>query len=247
MSQPEPVAVLEPTMIDTVVEPVKEPVTPAVDPAKDPAPVVDPAAPLKEDPAPPSADQLFELPDGRKVDAAGLATEYKNLLSDYTPKAQKLAEYEKVNKPPVDNTPEWKKPGYQPQSWAEAIEIAKKEAINELANAAQQEEARVAAIATEVNGQIAALRVKDPQLDENALFLHANKYGFRDLAAAYGNMKDLQKIAVDTEARVLKNIKGRGNDVVSTQPGIVVPSDAIDPNVVRSAGSALEFLQRLKK
>jgi len=40
----------------------------------------------------PAEEELFELPDGRKVDAAGVAQEYRNLLGDYTQKSQKLAE-----------------------------------------------------------------------------------------------------------------------------------------------------------
>lgn len=192
---------------------------------------------------------LYDLPDGRRVNAETLAKEFKeNFLPDYTRKSQKLSQYESINNPPkpAEDIPEWQKPGYQPQSWAEAIQIAKQEAIKDLATAAQQEDARMAAIATEVDTQIAEIKAADPQLDENALFLHANKYGFRDLKAAHVNMQDLKKVAADTEQRVLKNIKTRGGDPVAVQPGTPGASDAIDLGSIRGVGSALEFLQRVK-
>lgn len=232
------------TIVPPVVDAPKDPVAPVVDPAKDP---VDP--PATDPPAgdPPPTEALYDLPDGRKVNAETLAKEFKeNFLPDYTRKSQKVAEFEKIITPPKEEVPEWKKPGYQPQSWAEAIEIAKAEAKADIIRDVEKEEQRIASISTQVETILTELKAKDPQLDENALFVHATKYGFQDLRAAYTNMADLKRVAVDTEQRVLKNIKARTGDPVATAPGAPSPSDAVDMGAVRSAGSALEFLQRLK-
>ena len=68
----------------------------------------------------------------RKVTGVEVAQEYKNLLSDYTKKSQTLAELEKGKT--INNAPEkpYQDPNWQPQTWAEAIALAKQEALQEI-------------------------------------------------------------------------------------------------------------------
>jgi hypothetical protein len=244
---PEPVLELSDSVSAPAAAPSPE--TPAA-PSADPAP----AAPAADKPADAPADKpaetpapetLFELPDGRKVDAVTLQKEWKeNFYPEYTRKSQALAALtgpKDINKP---DEPEWKKPDFVPKTYAEVIEIAKAEAMRDIQTSAQQEQARVAAITKHVDDQIAELKKADPQLDANTLFLHANKYGFQDLKAAYANMADMRRTVADTEQRVIKNLKTREADPVSTgASGAPTTDEGYDPNDAGQFSSALEFFQ----
>lgn len=236
-------------------DPAPETAAPSPDaPAADPKPEVAADSPAADtppaDPVAPT-EELFDLPDGRKVNAAGLKAEYENLLPEFTRKSQRLAELERdpnkdINKP-NENVPEWKKPDYEPKSWAEAIEIAKAEALREITETQKAEQARVAAITTAIDTQIADIRKIDPNLDENALFLHANKYGFHDLKAAHTNMADMRKVVVETEQRVAKNVKTREADPVAGGTGIApAADDGYDPREIGKYASAAEYMASLK-
>ncbi len=209
------------------VTPSEEPA--AVVPADEPAAVVD--EPAVE------APKLYKLPDGREVDAEGLKAEYENLLPEFTRRSQELAQLK--GKP--DDIPEWKKEGYTPKSYSELIELGKAEALKEIAAREQSEAIARAEISAQVDSAVAALKVKDPKLDENALFAHANKYGFRDLKLAYENMAEIKKIATVTEERVLKGA-AKKIDPIATGSGSGSGSAIRYPQ----ASSATEFLSRLK-
>lgn len=245
-------------LTDSVPTPVETPSqettpTPAADPAPDAPADGKPADVPADTPADtPAAETLYELPDGRKVDADTLQKEWKeNFYPEYTRKSQKLAVYEQVDKPNITKTdePKWKDPTFVPQSYAEVIELAKAEALREIQTSAQQEQARVAAITKQVDDQIAELKKADPQLDPSALFLHANKYGFQDLKAAHANMVDMRGIVAKTEQTVIKNLKTREADPVSTgASGAPTLDEGYDPADNSQFSSALEFFQtRLKK
>ena len=197
-------------------------------------------------------EELFDLPDGRKVNAAGLKAEYENLLPEFTRKSQELARLKgegdpKDIKKPEDDVPEWKKPDYEPKSYAEVIEIAKKEALADIQKGREAEQQHVKAIQSAVDTQLGEIRALDPKLDEKALFLHATKYGFHDLKAAHANMTDMRKVAVDTEQRVVKNLKGREADPVSGGAGgTPAADDGYDPSETGQYGSASEFLAKVK-
>lgn len=246
---------MEMELVDSVPAPAptpspapQEPVAPVepVAPAADPATPATPEATGTE----PAASQLFKLPDGREVDAAGLQREYENLLPEFTRKSQRLAELERVTPPTPITTdePSWKDPNYSPSSWAEAIEIAKAEALKELtanATAAQQAEAQTR---VQVETELAEIKTVDPKVDENALFDHAVKFGFSDLKTAHSNYKAMRDVAVATEQRVLKNLQTRAADPISTNPTApaVPKSDGyITPNNGQFRG-ALDFLEALK-
>lgn len=233
-------AVEAPSPIETVAE-----VTPAVEA---PAPTEVTPEPAASEPTTPEA-ALFELPDGRKVDAATLEREWKqNFYPEYTRKSQELAA---LKTPQITNEePEWKNPDFSPKSWAEAIEIAKAEAIKEIIQGASAAESQRAAVLAQVDATITEIKATDPKLDEDALFEHATKYGFTDLKAANQNMKDLKAVELATEQRVLKNLGVRAKDPISTTPS-TPPSGAGKPEYdsVKASQfrSASDFLEAIKK
>lgn len=177
-----------------------------------------------EEPSDPVEPQLFELPDGRKVDSATLAREFKeNFLPDYTRKSQALAEIEK-SKNKLNEIAEdpYAKHDYAPQNYREVIEIAKKEAIAEQEAKQQAEVERQKAFEESTANQIADLKTQDPNLNTDALFLHANqyfeKYGvkFPDLKIAYSHMKDVEKLTKNVQQITAKNIAKRQDPVSTT-------------------------------
>lgn len=219
---------------------VPTPVTPS-EPAAEP--VVETVTP--QEPQTPT-EALYDLPDGRKVPGSQVKAEYENLLKDYTQKSQRLAEIERAKNPQQTDVPEWQKDGWVPGSYKEVVELAKQEAILDLKRqeeAAQNHSKEVMAL---VDSQIEELKKTDAALDENALFQHASKYGFRDLKSAHSNMQAIKQAALDAEQRTLKNVKSRGADPVSGQPGITVESGAIDPNITQKYGSALEYFRAIR-
>jgi hypothetical protein len=193
-------------------------------------------------PAEPEAD-LFELPDGRKVDGVTLAKEWKeNFLPDYTRKSQALAEAKNgnitTNKPSEDNP--YADPEYVPQSYEEILKAAEERAIRaiEAKEIAKQEQYQ--AIENEVLTQLNAVKEIDPNVNENALFLHATKYGFKDLSVAYQNMKDFNQVIKNVQETTAKNIAKR-NDPVSITPG--GSGQRPDPS---QFSNAMEYLRSLK-
>lgn len=222
--------------------PVAE-VTPAVEESTEvtPEPVTEPAT---------SESQMFETPDGRQVDATTLAREWKeNFYPEFTRKSQELAALKTPQTPPITNEePDWKNPDFSPKTWAEAIEIAKGEAIKEIlqgANAAEQERN---AILTQVDSQISEIKATDPKLDEDSLFEHATKYGFTDLKAAHSNLQALKAVELATEQRVLKNLGVRAKDPISINPSVPSAPAKIEIDRVKATGfrSALEYLEAIK-
>lgn len=190
-------------------------------------------------------EELYELPDGRKVDAQTLSREWKeNFYPDYTRKSQALAAKEKTsditNKPTKEVDP-FENPDYVPQSYAELVKIAEERAIKAIDQRQQEAVERQQAIENEVEAQLSTIRTQDPNLNENALFLHANKYGFRDLSVAYQNMKDMNLLAKTVQQTTAKNIAKRA-DPVSTTQGQANGSRP-DPSAF---SSARDYLRSLK-
>lgn len=235
-------------LVDSIPAPAAEIPSPAA-----PEVVVEPAvaeptteAPVAEPVTPEPA--LFELPDGRKVDADTLQKEWKeNFYPEFTRKSQELAA---LKTPITQEEPAWKNPDFSPTTWAEAIEIAKAEAVKDILAQASQADAEQARVRAEVDTQITEIKAIDPQLDENALFQHATKYGFRDLKSAYGNFKAMQDVMLTTEQRVLKNVTKHSADPISTSPSVApVASAKIEVDRVRANDfrSAADFLEAIKK
>jgi hypothetical protein len=223
-----------------VVTPPSPEVPPKEEPVVDPTP---PAPEVKPD------ENLFETPDGRKVDAATLQREWKeNFLPEFTRKSQRLAEIDRekdLNRP--NDEPAWKKPDYVPQNYAEVIEFAKKEALNEIQSTYEAEQARIKSVQDAVDGELTEIKKTDPKLDENALFQHANKYGFSSLKTAHSNMLDMKKTALEVEQRTVKNIKTRDADPISTGHGGELPdTGGYDPREMSQFDSATAYLQFIK-
>jgi len=238
--------------------------TPADDKSKVAAPEETPApeakpeeTPKEETPAevPVVEATLYDLPDGRKVDAETLQKEWKeNFLPEFTRKSQELAALKggdgkgDITKVPDGEAKDkWKDPNYVPESYAEIVELATQEALRKIEQQKEAEVKRIQEIQTAVEGQITEVKKMDPAVDENALFLHANKYGFTDLKAAFLNMKDMKNIVVETEQRTAKNIKAREADPVSdAASGSVVTDEGYDPNEASQYSNAVEYLARVK-
>ena len=201
-----------------------------------------PAEVETEQPAEPVVEpELFELPDGRKVDGDTLAKEWReNFLPEFTRKSQALAEIEKGKT--INQTPEkpYQNPEWQPNSWQEAIQLAKQEALEELEAKELAKVEQQQAIESAVVSQLTELKSVDPNLNENALFLHANKYGFRDLKLAHQNMKDMSEVVKKTQTTTAANIAKR-NDPVSVSPGAT--GQRPDPGAFENAR---EYLKSLK-
>ena len=199
----------------------------------------------------PEETTLYETPDGRQVTAEVLQKEWKeNFLPEFTRKSQALADIEREKN--LNNTqkdePAWKSPDYVPQNYAEVIELAKAEAIAEMRSSVEAEQAKTVAIQEAVQTELTDLKTKNPDLDENVLFQHANKYGFNNLTQAYQNMTDMKKSAVDTEARTLKNIKNREVDPISTGPSGELPeASGYDPSEMSQFEGAADYLAHIKK
>lgn len=206
--------------------PSEQPIGPVI-PAEEPKEAVQPAEPVEP--------QLFELPDGRKVDGTTLQKEWKeNFLPDYTRKSQTLAELEKAkNTKPNDATEKpYLKDDYSPSSYGEIIDLAKKEALEEIKRERQSEIDNQKAFEDDISNQIAELRKTDSNLNTDALFHHSNtyfeKYGvkFPDLKSAYTHMKDVAELTKTVQQTTVKNIAKR-NDPVSANQG---KANGVAPN-----------------
>lgn len=192
-------------------------------------------------------EELFELPDGRKVDAETVAQEYKNLLSDYTRKSQELA---KVKQPEtITNTPTespFANPEYVPQTYEELLKEAELRAVRAIEAKEQSRIEAERAIEDTVASQIKELKTIDKNLNENALFLHANnyraKYGisFPDLKSAYTHMKDVAELTKNVQKTTVENIAKR-NDPVSITPGAT--GQRPDPSQFENARDYLRSLK----
>lgn len=220
--------------------PAEVPVTPPNPAPIEPAPAAVPAEPA----APPVDPELFELPDGRKVDAATLTKEWKeNFLPDYTRKSQALAKVgETINPAPLQPTPTnpLEDPNWQPASYAELVQVAKDSALKEIADKEQAKANEFKAIEDAVTAQLTEVKTSDPTVNENALFLHATKYHFTDLRAAHQNMRDMAEMAKNVQQTTAKNVQKR-NDPVSVLPGATGARP--DPS---NFENAREYLRSLK-
>jgi len=188
---------------------------------------------------PPVEPELFELPDGRKVDAATVLQEYKNLLPDYTRKSQALAAKDRAGDPNITTNPTdpFADPNFVPQSYAELAEAIRASTLREIEAKEQKAVDDRKAVEDAVTTQLTGLKASDPNLNENALFQHAVKYGFRDLKAAHQNMSDMNKLVKDTKQTTAKDIQRR-SDPVSASPGAT--GARLDPS---HFATAVDFLR----
>lgn len=172
----------------------------------------------------PTEPELYELPDGRKVDAETLSKEWKeNFLPEFTRKSQTLAELEKGIPEPAKLNP-LADPEYTPQTYAELAEQIKAQTLAEIESRKQAEIDQRQALESTVVEQLNEVKKLDPTVNENALFLHANtqkeKYGvvFPNLQSVYQHMKDTSAVVKKAQTTTVENIAKR-NDPVSVTHG----------------------------
>lgn len=198
---------------------------------------VTPAEPeVKAQPAEPTPE-LYELPDGRKVEPSVLVDEYKNLLSDYTRKSQALAAQAPKELAPQEPTAN---PDYQPQSYEEIFQIAEQRALRAIEAKEQARIQEQQAVENTVISQLNEIKTVDANVNENALFKHAMDYGFRDLKLAHKNMRDMADLAKKVQMTTSNNIAKR-NDPVSASPGAT--GNKPDPS---NFSNAVDYLRSLK-
>lgn len=188
----------------------------------------------------PSTPELYELPDGRKVDGATAAQEYKNLLSDYTRKSQELAQVKNSGGTLQPKTAEEQTDEYIPQSYEELFQIAEQRALKAIEAKEQVRIEERKQIEDTIANQLNELKTVDSTLNESALFAHATKYGFKDLKIAHQNMKDMNALVKNVQQTTAKNIQKR-NDPVSAVPG----ATGQKPNPSQFS-SAIEYFRSLK-
>lgn len=192
-------------------------------------------------PAEPKEIEMFDLPDGRKVDATTLTKEWKeNFLPDYTRKSQELAKTKNPELPKTEPANPLSDPNWAPKSYGELVEIAKYEMRSDMQKEQQAKIDAQAALENEVVNQLSEVKKLDANINENALFLHATKYGFRDLKLAHQNMKDMSDLTKKVQTTTAANIAKRV-DPVSSSPGATGARP--DPN---QFSNARDYLRSLK-
>jgi len=109
--------------------PVEPEATPSAEtPEPEAAPVAETPEVEPETPETPAEADLYELPDGRKVDGQTLAKEWKeNFLPDYTRKSQELAAKDPGQLPTETPEDPFADPDYVPGSYREVVDAAKSE------------------------------------------------------------------------------------------------------------------------
>jgi hypothetical protein len=213
-------------------------------------------APSAETPAETGNEaQLYELPDGRKVDAATLASEWKSqFMPDYTRKSQELAALKRGQASqkhvvPQQETPDyserpWEDPTYTPTTLAEVYELADRRA----AYLAEQKAAAVAAeqqrIDQTIESQLAEIKNLDPEASADLIFAHATKYGFTNLVNAYKNMTAFNVAVKHAEQKAVQNIAKRGVNGQFQPAGATGAADN-DAPVWGDTESPFDMLKRL--
>lgn len=211
------------------------PETPSESPKTEaPAEPVEPVQPTEP------VQELYELPDGRKVDAETLSKEWKeNFYPEYTRKSQELAQVKApiTNPEPTKTTvdPEW-----EPESYDELLKVATNKALEAIEAKQQAQIDQQRAIEDSVASQLDLVKKADPTVNENALFLHATKYGFRDLTVAHQNMKDMSELAKNVQKTTANNIAKRA-DPVSITPGAI--GQRPDPSQFENAVAYLRSIK----
>lgn len=208
-------------------------------PAPTEAPVAPQAAPTE---APKSAEtpaaELYELPDGTKVDAKGLSEAWRdNFMPEFTRRSQELSVLKAKSTPPAAKeeqpsaTP-WSDPAWEPKTYQELIEAASTKAKEETWQKVLEESTRGEREQAErdayISSEIEHLKVLDPKVNVSAVMAHASKFAFPSLIPAFQNMKTIEEAERRAEERVLKNMKQRAGEPVGTGSadpgaGIVFP------------------------
>jgi len=210
------------------------------EPTPETTPETEPVTPTEPAVVPTTEQELYELPDGRKVDAQTLATEFKqNFLPEFTRKSQELAKLKEQPLPEQPKSP-YEDPEYTPKSYEEIIRVAEERALKTIEQREAQKIEQQQALENAVISQLETVKKTDPTVNENQLFLHATKYGFKDLTLAHQNMKDMAEMMKKVQTTTAQNIQKR-QDPVSVTPGAT--GTVLNPD---NFATSVEYLRALK-
>ena len=211
-----------------------------------PSEVIEPVEPAEQTSVEPTEPEetLYELPDGRKVDASTLQKEWKeNFYPEYTRKSQELAKLTQEKLPNNETVNPYADPSYVPKSYEEIIAVAEARAVEKIKAEERSKVEEYESIENEVASQLTELKKIDPTLNENALFEHANKYDFKDLKLAYKNMKDMSDVVKTTQKTTAHNIAKRNDPVSVASTSIGKSGQKLNPDDFRSAKDYLRALK----
>lgn len=215
--------------------PAVEAQTPVVAPVEAPK-VETPADPV----APPPEAGQYDLPDGTKTDAAGLAKAWRdNFMPEYTRKSQELAAIKAKAEPqkeaPTDAKAPWENSEWQPNSYKELAEVtvnrAEQRVWQKILSEADRGERETKEREAYVQHEVEQLKALDPKVDTGRVMSHAAKYAFTSLVPAYHNMKALEDTERRTEERIMKNMKLRASEPVGTASAQASGNTTFPPDV----------------
>lgn len=203
--------------------------TPVVEPTPSPEPAVQQEASVTEASEAPAevTAELYELPDGTKVDAETLTKEWRdNFMPEFTRRSQELASFKTSAQPTVEQKPAeapWQDPDWVPENYqqlAQQIAIqSKAEIYQQILEEAGREEQEAKMRQEYMTREIEQLKQLDPKVNVNAVLSHASKYAFPSLIPAFQNMKAIEDAERRVEERVIKNMKLRAGEPVGTSAG----------------------------
>lgn len=191
-----------------------------------------------------ATEELYDLPDGRKVKPEEVVEEYKKLQADYTRKSQELASFKKA--PITNNEPDAEE--WTPKSYEEILAKAEERVFAKMAEQAEAEKQAETFLAGQIDTQMSEVLKLDPKVNQNKLFEHATKYSIPNLVTAYKNMADMNKAIEATREQTAQNIAKRKADPVAGVSGeipFVDDNEVYDPSA-RSV-PLIEYLRQLKK
>lgn len=188
--------------------------------------------------------ELYELPDGRMVDAATLSTLWRDeFYPEYTKKSQTLAELTRggQRQTPEDTTDPLKDPNYIPPTYDELAQQIEQRILGGMQERQQREQEARQAIEDNAVAQLTEVKQIDPNVNEARLLQHAMKYQFTDLRIAHASMRDMDA-AVKAAMTHTKDSAEARQDPVSARPGAAA-GGTLDPD---SFGSSVAYLRALK-
>lgn len=242
--------------METVTETVT-PVTEEVKPIETPVEVPktdDQAAPALSLEAAPEVAQ-YELPDGTKTDAEGLAKAWRDqFMPEYTRKSQELAAIKTKIEPKQETSTDakapWEDPEWQPKSYQELAEStlnqAEQRVWQKILSEAERGEREAKERDTIVQQETEYLKSIDANVDVNRIKAHAAKYQFNSLIPAYQNLRALEDTERRTEERIMKNIKLRASEPVGTTSAQVGANVVFPPDVKTGLEKARYLLRQNK-
>jgi len=222
--------------------PNSAPDAPSEEPAEGEIPSGEPAVP--QEPSEDAPKDTYEV-GGRQLTGEELKEEYTKLNKDYTVKSQELSTIKNPQAPPEEPQYDWQKPDWQPKSYQEIIDAGEQKADLKRAAEEQAQAATEAQREEQVKAQLDEIRKIEPDLSEDLLFQHANKYKLTDLVSAFHNMQDFKLAVKTTEEKTVKNMKQRGQDPVDTKSGAGAENEGVDYHAIGDE-SPQEMLARVK-